>query len=354
VTLAAFALLLAASPAFAQTDEAEARRLDGLAREAFESGRYEACAGLWSDAHAKMAYAGFLKNAGRCWGRANRIDRQMELATRYMAALPPDDRDRGRAEGEIAELRARVAVVEVSASDSQPAEVLVDGELRGRSPLAAALSPGSRTVSLVRGGTTIAERTYVAGAGAQDSVVLAVRSAEPDPAPDPDPEPEPGPDPDPDPASGAGPLPSIAFFGALGAGALTLGLGTVTAVHYVAYHDGSSNSLGDYDSGQAWSAVAFGSLPLFGALAVDAIALSIESSGERRPRPRAIALVIATFATGLAAGIATALWRLDAADANRPDGTAHAAGSGFPIVAIGVMGAAAVAGGVTIGLAGGR
>jgi hypothetical protein len=358
VIAAALALLLWPRAAAAQTDEAEARRLDGLAREAFESGRFEACASLWSDAHARMSYAGFLKNAGRCWGKAGRVDRQAELASRYLSALAADDRDRPRAEAEIAELRAKVAVVAVSASDGRPADVLVDGELRGRAPIEVALSPGSRAIALVRGGTTVAERTYVAGAGAQDPVALEIRPQEPEPGPGPGPEPEPEPEPRPEPEppreGGAGPLPSIAYWGAIGAGALTVGLATVTAVDAVAYHDGSPNSLGEYDAGQTWSALAFGSLPLLGAIAVDAIALSIETDGNRPPRPLSIALAAATFVAGLGAGVATALWRLDVADANRPDGSTRAPDGAFPIVAIGGVGAAAVAGGFTLGLSGGR
>jgi tetratricopeptide (TPR) repeat protein len=173
---------------------------------AFEAGDYAAALVDLDQSYRLFPSLRTLYSLGLCQhalGNSGPALRSLEQYLREAGAEAPADL-RARAEELVAQLRAGMGRLEVQVN-VEGAEVLVDGEVVGRSPLAAPydVGPGWHLVEARHESWDGRPQRIEVAAGGSATVTLALA-----PLPEP-PAPPPVPDPEPEPAESAGPPPGV-------------------------------------------------------------------------------------------------------------------------------------------------
>jgi hypothetical protein len=175
----------------APPDEQSRRQLRLTADQAMRDGRFadarDAHLALWEATGERSD----LCNAGRLSYRIGDMVRAVELITLCVSTAPGPDE---KAEGARLELaQARRKVVELRIRAPEGTDVSVDGQPRGRAPIAVIVAPGPHKVRGVRAGGSQAEATVDAPAGETRVVDLAPAPRPPAAKPPASPPPAPAP-----------------------------------------------------------------------------------------------------------------------------------------------------------------
>jgi hypothetical protein len=171
------ALLLAAAPAAqaapppslaprpAPADAtAQAKAHFGRGVDLYKQARYREAIAEFQEAYRLRPHGVIHFNLAQCYERLGDIPAALQAYHDYLRAVP-DAEDRRTVVAAMANLEARLGASGVQQllvySDPSGAEVLVDGQSRGRTPLALVLPHGSHTVSLVKPGYRTTTRQAV-------------------------------------------------------------------------------------------------------------------------------------------------------------------------------------------------
>jgi tetratricopeptide (TPR) repeat protein len=190
------ALLLAAvpaAPALAQAPRPAPTDLKAQARAHYDRG-----AGFYKQARYREAIAEFQEayrlrphgvihfNLAQCYERLGDIPAALQAYHEYLRAVP-DAEDRRTVVAAMANLEARLGASGVQQllvySDPSGAEVRVDGQSRGRTPLALVLPHGSHTVSLEKPGYRTSTRQAVLSSQVSVEMDVALQKDVPLPPP---------------------------------------------------------------------------------------------------------------------------------------------------------------------------
>jgi hypothetical protein len=155
-SVALVALLIAipsalAKPPSAEETKARAKEMVVRGTEAFDAHRYDEAARLFLEAHALLATNGLelkpelLHNAAVAYEMIGDCEKIADLLSRYLELLPP-----GRADAAVEERYARAAecAPKVSITSSPNAEIAIDGQRRGTTPIVTHLRTGEHEVVL--------------------------------------------------------------------------------------------------------------------------------------------------------------------------------------------------------------
>jgi tetratricopeptide (TPR) repeat protein len=169
----AIALLGFAAPAWADSDAEIARAHFATGLGYYDSGRYAEAVREFLEANRLSPLPALLFNIGRTYDRAGDPPEAVRYYRRYLEAAP-EAIERGEVERRLGELEHRVGRLEVRAS-VPAAEVLVDGKLVGRAPIAGlTLSAGRHELAARAEGWLTAHRTIDVVGGDRASVSLAL------------------------------------------------------------------------------------------------------------------------------------------------------------------------------------
>jgi len=190
-TFALAACLLAASSAPAQAGaDADKARASALTREgarAYQAGDYATALTRFQEAYAVFPSPRLLFNLGQSFGRAGRYVEATESFERFLASAGSAPASaRGEAERSLDQMRDRVAHIEVAANVTA-AEVSIDGQSRGLTPLArpVLVAPGPHQVTVQKAGAERFQRQVqvVGGTIARVDVELHFPTLAPPPQP---------------------------------------------------------------------------------------------------------------------------------------------------------------------------
>jgi tetratricopeptide (TPR) repeat protein len=230
------ALLLAAvpaAPALAQAPRtapadatAQAKAHFGRGVDLYKQARYREAIAEFQEAYRLKAHGVIYFNLAQCYERLGDIPAALQAYHEYLRAVP-DAEDRRTVVAAMANLEARLGASGVQQllvySDPSGAEVRVDGQSRGRTPLALVLPHGSHTVSLEKPGYRTSTRQAVLSSQVSVEMDVALQKLEAGAVPLPPPpkifEPPPPP-----------PKPRLLKWAAAGAAAAVLGAGVYYGV----------------------------------------------------------------------------------------------------------------------------
>lgn len=161
--------------------------LTDVARELYEQGGVAYQKNDFEKAYAAYLGAWRLKKhwqiAVNLGGSARKLGKHREAAeyfSYYLREAPKDDASTSRSDVEAALADAKTHVGELHAAvEDTGAEVLVDGEVVGTSPIAAPIfvDPGEHTLTVRRDGAVTASAKVVTNAGEQKTVTLSAKTA---------------------------------------------------------------------------------------------------------------------------------------------------------------------------------
>lgn len=155
---------------------AEARRRYDLGLKLYEDGNYEASRIEFERAMELAPSYRILYNIGQAYKQLNNYVASVSAFERYLTeggAEVPEDR-RNTVKAEVAELRKRIGTIRVTTKAG--AEILVDGVVVGKAPLAEALSvnPGLRRFGVQLAGHLPATKTITVGSSDNPELVLQI------------------------------------------------------------------------------------------------------------------------------------------------------------------------------------
>ncbi|MBI2892269.1 MAG: PEGA domain-containing protein [Deltaproteobacteria bacterium] len=316
-TLSFVLVLVVAPAAFAQSGDGEAARA-AFARgvEHMDAGRWQQALDAFQESIAAKPTQVAMLNAGRCLESLHRPREALAIYERFLANFGSEAtaQRRALAEARITELRAAMGGVRIVVNRAG-ADVSVDGESLGRSPIAEAvmLPAGRHAVEARLAGVPVATAAVTVRAGENTEVTLTLQAPASEAAHQPEPDSPPvGPDgdsrgsdrPDPDPFPPPGPevdrtgLAPMWFWGAAGlaaAGAVATGvLGALVIVKNDEYESSSPRTVEDREAGKDLVLMTDVALGVTLAAAVGAVILFTQtdfgagagSSEERATTPR--------------------------------------------------------------------
>lgn len=143
---------------------AQAKAHFGRGVDLYRQARYREAIAEFQEAYRLRPHGVIYFNLAQCYERLGDIPAALQAYHDYLRAVP-DAEDRRTVVAAMANLEARLGASGVQQllvySDPSGAEVLVDGQSRGRTPLALVLPHGSHAVSLVKPGYRTTTRQAV-------------------------------------------------------------------------------------------------------------------------------------------------------------------------------------------------
>lgn len=132
----------------------------------FQAGTYKEAAVAFTLAYETLPHYSVLANIGLAYERAGAYPEAVQYFRKYLKALEERGEENSSIEALLGQTLARVAELEVSTDGfSEDCQILVDGIIRGKSPVQVIVFPGVHRIRVVRDGQTQIEEQLSIAAG---------------------------------------------------------------------------------------------------------------------------------------------------------------------------------------------